>query len=163
MNDNDGVSSPGTGDIGIPAYPGTNVADLLRGAAARHPDRPAVIEATGSRTWAELDAAADAGRRRASPRSACDRGERVVIALPSGADLALALFTVARAGLIAVPLGPSRGDTGAFADRVGALAAISDDHGPRAAGRPAHAATCRPGGRPRRSRIRRRRSAAARI
>ena len=37
VNQNGRVSSPeGTGDIGIPAYPGTNVADLLRG-------RPAAI------------------------------------------------------------------------------------------------------------------------
>lgn len=126
VNENDRVSSPGTGDIGIPAYPGTNVADLLRGAALRHPDSPAVIEERGSRTWAELDAAADAGVA-AFAALGVEPGERVVIALPSGGDLALALFAVARAGLIAVPLGPSRGDTGAFADRVGALAAIADD------------------------------------
>ena len=31
VNENGRVSSPGAGDIGIPAYPGTNVADLLRG------------------------------------------------------------------------------------------------------------------------------------
>ncbi len=130
VNDNDGVSSPGTGDIGVTAYPGTNVADLLRGAAARHPDRPAVIEGAGTRTWAELDAAVDAGVAALSSLGV-QPAERVVISLPSGADLALALFTVARAGLIAVPLGPARGDTGAFADRVGALVAISDeqDHG----------------------------------
>ena len=130
VNENGRVSSPGTGDIGIPAHPGTNVADLLRGAATRHPGRPAVIEAGGSRTWAELDSAADAGVA-AFAALGVGPGERVVIALPSGSDLALALFAVARAGLIAVPLGPSRGDTGAFADRVGALAAISDeqDHG----------------------------------
>ena len=96
----------------------------------RHPDRPAVIETTGSRTWAELDAAVDAGV--AAFRSlGVAPGERVVMTLPTGADLALALFAVARAGLIAVPLGPSRGDTDVFADRVGALAAISEeqDHG----------------------------------
>ena len=57
-----------------------------------------------------------------------DRGERVVIALPTGADLAVALFACARAGLIAVPIGPSHGDTGDVADRVGAMAAISVDH-----------------------------------
>lgn len=130
VNHNDGVSTPGTGDIEISAYPGTNVADLLRGAAARYPGRPAVIEAGGTRTWGELDAAADAGAA-AFGALGVGPGERVVIALATGADLALALFAVARAGLIAVPLGPSRGDTGAFADRVGALAAISaeTDHG----------------------------------
>ena len=119
VNQNGRVSSPaGTGDIGIPAYPGTNVADLLRGVARRHPDRPAVIEPTGSRTWGQLDAAADAGVA-ALVGLGVSPGERVVIALPTGANLALALFAVARAGLTAVPIGPPRGDSGAFADRVG--------------------------------------------
>ena len=40
----------------------------------------------------------------------------------------MALFACARAGLIAVPIGPSHGDTGDVADRVGAMAAISVDH-----------------------------------
>ncbi len=131
VNQNGRVSSPdGTGDIGIPANPGTNVADLLRAAARRYPERPAVIEPSDSRTWGQLDAAADAGVA-ALVGLGVSPGERVVIALPTGADLALALFAVARAGLIAVPIGPPRGDAGAFADRVGAIAAISDedDHG----------------------------------
>jgi long-chain acyl-CoA synthetase len=131
VNKNGRVSSPdGTGDIGIPANLGTNVADLLREAARRYPQRPAVIGPNDSRTWGQLDAAADAGVA-ALVGLGLGPGERVVIALPTGADLALALFAVARAGLIAVPIGPPRGDAGAFADRVGAIAAISDedDHG----------------------------------
>ncbi|HEY5149802.1 MAG TPA: class I adenylate-forming enzyme family protein, partial [Mycobacterium sp.] len=103
------------------------MADLLRRAAGQHPDRPAVIAASGSRTWAQLDEAADAGVT-ALRSIGLDRGERVVIALPTGADLAAALFACARAGMIAVPIGPSHGDTGAVADRVGAVAAISVDH-----------------------------------
>jgi len=122
-----GVSSPARDQRREPARSTGNVADLLRRAAGQHPDRPAVIAASGSRTWAELDAAADAGV--AALRSiGLDRGERVVIALPTGADLAAALFACARAGLIAVPIGPSHGDTGEVADRVGAVAAISVDH-----------------------------------
>jgi len=121
------VTSPGVGTTGGPADPATNVADLLRGAAADHPGRPAIIATSGSRTWSELDAAVDAGV--ADLRGlGVDPGERVVIALPTGADLALALFVAARAGLIAVPIGPSQGDVGTFADRVGAIAAISDQH-----------------------------------
>jgi len=120
------VSSPGTPDAGIPAPLGANVADLLRTAAGRYPDLPAVITMSGSRTWAELDAATDAGVA-ALQAAGVAPGERLVLALPTGADLAVALFAAARAGVIAVPIGPSRGDTGAFADRVGAVAAISDD------------------------------------
>jgi len=121
------VSSPADGITGGPAGPPTNVADLLRGVAADHPGRPAIIATSGSKTWGELDAAVDAGV--ADLRGyGIAAGERVVIALPTGADLALALFAAARAGLIAVPIGPSRGDVGTFADRVGAIAAISDQH-----------------------------------
>ncbi len=107
-----------------------NVADLLRAAARRYPDRPAIIAADGTRTWAQLDAAVDAGVA-ALRAMGVTRGERIVIALPTGADLVASMFTAARAGLIAVPIGSSRGDTGAFADRVGAFAAITDeqDHG----------------------------------
>ncbi|MET0865221.1 MAG: AMP-binding protein [Nakamurella sp.] len=121
------MNSPGVGATGVTADPAVNVADLLRGVAARHPDRPAVIASAGSRTWGELDAAVDVGVA-ALAGLGMSPGERVVIALPTGADLALALFTAARAGLIAVPIGPSRGDVGTFADRVGAIAAISDQH-----------------------------------
>jgi len=106
VNKNGRVSSPdGTGDIGISANLGTNVADLLRAAARRYPERPAVIGPDGTRTWGQLDAAADAGVT-ALIGLGVGPGERVIIALPTGADLALALFAVARAGLIAVPIGP---------------------------------------------------------
>jgi len=125
------VSRPAAGTTGGPADrragPPTNVADLLRAAADDHSARPAIIATAGSKTWGELDAAVDAGA--ADMRGlGIAPGERVVIALPTGADLALALFAAARAGLIAVPIGPSRGDVGTFADRVGAVAAISDQH-----------------------------------
>ncbi len=99
------------------------MADLLRAAAARYPDRPAVIDPAGTRTWSELDTAADAGAARLRALGA-GSGERVVIALPTGVDLAAALFAVARAGLIAVPTGPGA-DVGALADRVGAVASIA--------------------------------------
>jgi len=122
------VSSPRPDDsAGIdPAVdssgPPVNVADLLRAAASRYPDRPAVIEVADTRTWSDLDRAADAGAARLRAIGA-GPGERVVIALPTGADLALALFAVARSGLIAVPTAPAA-DVGALADRVAAIASI---------------------------------------
>ena len=103
--------------------PAANVADLLRSAASRYPDRPALLSASGTRTWAVLDRAADAGARRLSALGAA-AGERVVIGLPTGADLALALYAVARAGLIAVPAAPGT-NLGDLADRVGAVASIA--------------------------------------
>lgn len=127
------VSSPQNGPSTGPARPGdptsavvgasANVADLLRSAAGRYPDRPALLSASGTRTWAVLDRAADAGARRLAGLGAAP-GERVVIGLPSGADLALALYAVARAGLIAVPAAPGA-DLGDLADRVGAVASIA--------------------------------------
>ncbi len=114
-------ADPAAGDLGPPS----NVADLLRAAAGRFPERPAVIGPVGTRSWADLDRAADAGARRLLDLGA-GRGERVVIALPTGHDLAAAMFAVARAGLTAVPTAPV-GDIAALAERVGAIAAVSVD------------------------------------
>ncbi len=118
------VSSPQAAGAVDPDGAGApaNVADLLRSAAARYAERPAVIEATVTRTWSALDRAADAGAARLGALGV-GRGERVVIALPTGADLAAALFAVVRSGLIAVPTGPGA-DVAALADRVGAIASI---------------------------------------
>ncbi|WP_395729352.1 class I adenylate-forming enzyme family protein [Nakamurella sp.] len=113
------------GDAERPATVGgrsANVADLLRDAAAHHPDRPALIARSVSRSWAALDRAADAGARRLTALGAAP-GERVVISLPTGSDLALVLYAVARAGLIAVPTAPGA-DVAELADRVGAVASI---------------------------------------
>lgn len=112
------------GAAGPPPWRGhsANVADLLRTAAARHPDRPALVEAGRTRTWAELERAADAGAWRLNALGAAP-GERIVISLPTGADLALALFAAARAGLIAVPTAPGV-DVAELADRVQAIASI---------------------------------------
>lgn len=107
----------------VPA-PGENVADLIRRAATEHPDRPAVLGAGGPRTWAQVDAAVDAGVRDLRRRGLTP-GERVVIALPSGADLALVLLVCARAGAVAVPVGPQPDAVGPVADRVDAFGAVA--------------------------------------
>lgn len=103
---------------------GENVADLIRRAAADHPDRPAVLGAGGPRTWAEVDAAVDAGVRDLRRRGLTP-GERIVIALPTGADLALVLSACARAGAVAVPIGPQPDAVGAVAERVDAFGAVA--------------------------------------
>ena len=107
-----------------------NIADLLRDAAARHPDRPALIGDGLLRSWADLEAAVDAGADDLI-QAGLSTGARVIVALPSGADLIVAMFAVARAGLVAVPVDPARTDLAVIAGRVQADAgiALSREHG----------------------------------
>ena len=83
-----------------------NVAGLLRAAAAAHPGAAALITDRRTWTWAELDHAADAGAAALRARAAA--GDRVLVHLPTGVELAVALFAVTRADLVAVPVDPSR-------------------------------------------------------
>jgi long-chain acyl-CoA synthetase len=101
-----------------------NLADVVRAAARTSGALPAVIGADGTRTWAELDGAVDRGAALLAARH--EIGARVLLALPTGADLAAALFAVLRAGLVAVPVDPQRTDLAWVAGRVGAMAAVTD-------------------------------------
>ena len=107
-----------------------NCADLVRAAAQRTPDSAALIGAWGTRSWAELDAAIDAGVpvfRTGAPASDGDHpADRVVLALPTGPELAAALFAVFRAGLVAVPVDPLRTYIAWVAQRVGATHVVTD-------------------------------------
>lgn len=124
----EGVTTTGGSDPAAPrAAGGQNLADLLRQAAARTPDGAALLGSWGSRSWAELDAAAD--RRCAEFRDGTP-GDRVVLALPTGPGLAAALFGVWRAGLVAVPVDPQRTDIDWVADRVGAARVVTDEMPP---------------------------------
>lgn len=101
-----------------------NLADLLRAAGRSYPDRPALFSQGGVRTWGELDAAADAGAA-ALHGTGIPVGARVLVALPTGSDLALVLFAIARAGLVSVPIDPARTDAALIAGRVQADIGIS--------------------------------------
>ncbi|MDQ6658662.1 MAG: AMP-binding protein [Actinomycetota bacterium] len=107
--------------------PDGNIADLVRAAAAKFGDRPALIGDGNDRSWARLDASADAGASFLASTGARP-GDRVLLALPNSADLALALIAVARAGLAAVPVDPARSDTQRVAGRVQATVGIAVDH-----------------------------------
>lgn len=100
-----------------------NLAEVIRDAARANPDRAALIGAWGQRTWAQLDAAVDAGAQRLASVAP---GARVVLALPTGPELAAALFAALRAGLVAVPLDPEHPDIAEVVQRVGADLAITD-------------------------------------
>lgn len=103
--------------------PGGNLGELVRAAGSRFGDRTAIIGDGDDRTWAQLDAAADAGAADLL-ESGTRRGDRVLIALPTSADLAAVLIAVARAGLVAVPMDPERADPERVAQRVGATAEV---------------------------------------
>ncbi|WP_338602487.1 AMP-binding protein [Saccharopolyspora sp. SCSIO 74807] len=85
-----------------------NLARLLRSAAERGPQHPAVLDAGTGRelTWSELDAAVT-GQALRLRAAGVQPGDRVAMALPNGVEFCVALFAVLRAGAIAVPLSPA--------------------------------------------------------
>jgi long-chain acyl-CoA synthetase len=94
----------------MPGSDVTTLADAVRAAAARAPDRPALVPASGPPvTWGELDrqvdAVATALRDLGLPATA-GHPARVAIALPNIPEFAVTLFAVLRAGLVAVPVNP---------------------------------------------------------
>jgi long-chain acyl-CoA synthetase len=105
-----------------------NVSDLLSAAASAFPERSAVISSGGERSWSALDRAVNAGVG-ALRDAGLVPGDRVVVSLPTGPDIIAALFAVARAGLVAVPIGP-HADLQAIAEKIGARGALTDRTGP---------------------------------
>ncbi|MCK2236719.1 MULTISPECIES: AMP-binding protein [unclassified Crossiella] len=84
-----------------------NVADLIRSAALREADHPALLDAAdGSQvSWGRLDSAVDAQAHRLRMAGAL-AGDRVAIRLPTGIEFCVALFGALRAGCVVVPLAP---------------------------------------------------------
>lgn len=82
-------------------WAGRTLGDLLRDSARTQPQRPAVLTDGGTRTYAELDAAAD---RMAHGLLALgiSPGDRVIVQLPNIPEFATALFGLLRAGIIPV-------------------------------------------------------------
>src|SRR5437764_12547380 len=88
-----------------------NLADLVRRAAERDADRPALRWHGSVLTWGELDAQVDAvaSALRALPGAGGEPGgvpPRIAIALPNVPEFAAAYFGTLRAGLVAVPVNP---------------------------------------------------------
>ena len=80
-----------------------NVADLVSRAAARHPDKPALVAGARTVTWAEFDRQVGAMAAGLAARG-LKPGDRVGLLLPNGIEFAVAYFGVLRAGLVALPL-----------------------------------------------------------
>ncbi len=80
-----------------------SLAALVRAAAHRRPDAPAVVAGEQRLSWAELDAAVD---RAAAGFAALglEPGSRVAVQLPNGIDWLRATLGALRAGLTVVPV-----------------------------------------------------------
>lgn len=80
-----------------------SLADLLRRSAKRYPDKLAVADRTGARTYAELDE--DASRiANALLAKGVRPGERIALLSRNSMDYARTIFGVARAGAVLVPI-----------------------------------------------------------
>ncbi len=83
--------------------PGANLADLVRSAAARVPDRTAVVAGTTRLTWADLDRRVDDLARALVLRDLRPT-DRVGLAAAGAVEFTTAYLAALRAGLIVVPL-----------------------------------------------------------
>lgn len=86
----------------------SNIAELVRLAARRGPEHPAVVDALSGVgwSWASLDAAASEQARRLREEGV-STGHRVLLRLPTGPAFCVAFFGVLRAGAVVVPVSPS--------------------------------------------------------
>jgi long-chain acyl-CoA synthetase len=82
---------------------GSSLSALVRAAAGRAPDAPAVVAGEQRLSWAELDAAVDRTAAGYAARG-LERGARVAVQLPNGVDWLCAALGALRAGLVVVPV-----------------------------------------------------------
>jgi long-chain acyl-CoA synthetase len=105
-----------------------NVADLVAEAAGRAPRRTALVDAAGGRslTWEQTDGAVNAYAAVLADAGLAP-GDRVVVTLPNGPELCVALFAVLRAGGIAVPASGSSPELPRLLADSGATVVIGED------------------------------------
>ncbi|XAW55663.1 AMP-binding protein [Blastococcus sp. HT6-4] len=82
---------------------GTSLAALVRAAAQRDPDAPAVVAGDRRLTWGRLDELADRVAAGYAARGLAP-GDRVAVQLPNGIDWLRAVVGALRAGLVVVPV-----------------------------------------------------------
>lgn len=101
---------------------------LLRDAAATWPDKAAVIDTTGSDTFAALDARADRMAAGLADRGIAP-GDRVLLQLGNTREFAAAVFALLRAGAVPVMCLPGHraAELGHFAEVSGAVGLVIPD------------------------------------
>ena len=82
---------------------GPSLSSLVRAAARRRPDAPAVVSGAQRLTWTELDSAVDRAAAGFAGHGLAP-GDRVAVQLPNGVDWLRAAVGALRAGLVVVPV-----------------------------------------------------------
>jgi mycobactin salicyl-AMP ligase len=110
-------------------WTGRTVDSILGDAAANWPDRPAVIDADVTFTFAELHARADRIASALADRGIAP-GDRVLLQLPNSTRVAVALFALLRAGAVPVMCLPGHryAELRHFAEVSGAVGLVIADH-----------------------------------
>jgi len=85
---------------------GRTFVEDLRAAAARHPEREAIVARERRVTYGELDRLAG-GLAMALRASGVQRGDRVAVVLPNGVEAAIAIYGILLAGAAFSPLNPT--------------------------------------------------------
>lgn len=110
-------------------WTGRTIGSVLSDAAARWPDRTAVVDPAGSYSYSELDALAD---RAAAGFAALGitPGQRVLLQLPNSRQFPIALFGLLRAGAVPVMCLPAHrlAELSHFAEVSGAVAVVIVDN-----------------------------------
>ncbi|WP_166905380.1 (2,3-dihydroxybenzoyl)adenylate synthase [Mycobacterium sp. DL440] len=109
-------------------WQGKTLDSILRDGAERWPDKPAVVDATGSHTFAELDALADRIGAALTARG-INPGDRFLVQLPNTREFAVATFGLLRAGAVPVLCLPGHrsAELGHFAEVSGAVGLVIPD------------------------------------
>ena len=109
-------------------WTGQPLDSILTDAAARWPDRTAIVDAATSYSFAELAAVADRVAAGLAELGITE-GDRVMVQLPNSCQFAVALFGLLRAGAVPVMCLPGHrtAELGHFAEVSGAVALIVAD------------------------------------
>ena len=109
-------------------WEGKPLDSILREAADRWPDKPAVIDSTGSHTFGELDALADRIGAALAARGIAP-GDRILVQLPNTREFAVAAFGLLRAGAVPVFCLPGHrsAELSHFAEVSGAVGLLIPD------------------------------------
>ena len=87
----------------------TTLASIVAGHARDRADRPAFVTPDARTTWREYDERSDALAATLVARG-LERGDRVAVVLPDGADVHVAFLAIEKAGGVIVGIGPRAGE-----------------------------------------------------